>query len=76
MAAQPPVFAAGPAPTREAVRVAHDRLLLDRSLQFSFDQAPKPPPPTHLPPWLEAILRAIFKFFGWIAPSRPIATLA
>jgi hypothetical protein len=66
LAAQPPVFAAGPSPTQEAVRAAHDRLLLDRSLQFSFDQAPKPPPPTHLPPWLEVILRALLKFLGWI----------
>jgi hypothetical protein len=66
LAAQPPVFAAGPAPGREALRVAHDRLLLDRSLQFSFDQAPKPPPPAHLPHWLEAILHGFFRFLGWI----------
>ena len=66
MAAQPPVFAAGPAPSQEALRAAQDRLMRDPSLQFSFDHAPKPPPPTSLPHWLEAILRAIGQFIAWI----------
>ena len=66
MAAQPPVFAAGPAPSQEALRAAQDRLMRDPSLQFSFDQAAKPPPPTHLPHWLEAVLRAIGNFLVWI----------
>ena len=38
----------------------------DPSLQFSFDAAAKPPPPTHLPHWLEAVLRAIGNFLVWI----------
>jgi hypothetical protein len=66
LAAQPPVFAAGPAPSQEALRAAHDRLMLDPSLQFSFDKAPPPPPETHLPHWLLAILRAIGQFIAWI----------
>jgi len=66
LAAQPPVFAAGPAPSQEALRAAQDRLMRDPSLQFSFDQAAKPPPPTHLPHWLEAVLRAIGNFLVWI----------
>ncbi|HLY79032.1 MAG TPA: hypothetical protein VKQ70_06635 [Caulobacteraceae bacterium] len=67
MAAQPPVFAAGPAPSQEALRAAQDRLMSARGdLQFSFDAAPKPPPPTTLPHWLEAILRAIGQFIAWI----------
>lgn len=66
MAAQPPVFAAGPAPSQEALRTAQDRLMADPSLQFSFDKAPPPPPDTHLPHWLEVVLRAIGQFIVWI----------
>ena len=66
MAAQPPVFAAGPAPSQEALRAAQDRLMRDPALQFSFDQAAKPPPPTNLPHWLVAVLRAIGNFLVWI----------
>ena len=66
MAAQPPVFAAGPAPSQEALRAAQDRLMRDPSLQFSFDKAPPPPPETHLPHWVLAVLRAIGQFIAWI----------
>jgi len=66
LAAQPPVFAAGPAPSQEALRTAQDRLMADPSLQFSFDKAPPPPPDTHLPHWLEVVLRAIGQFIVWI----------
>jgi hypothetical protein len=66
LAAQPPVFAAGPAPSPQALRAAQDRLMRDPSLQFSFDEAAKPPPPTHLPHWLEAVLREIGAFLIWI----------
>jgi hypothetical protein len=66
LAAQPPVFAAGPAPSQEALRAAQERLMRDPSLQFSFDQAPKPPPSTHLPHWLEVVLQAVIKFIAWI----------
>lgn len=66
MAAQPPVFAAGPAPSQEVLRAAQVRLMRDPSLQFSFDKAPPPPPETHLPHWLLVILRAIGQFIGWI----------
>jgi len=38
----------------------------DPTLQFSFDNAARPPPPTHLPHWLEAVLRAIGQFLVWI----------
>jgi hypothetical protein len=66
LAAQPPVFAAGPAPSQEALRAAQDRLMRDPSLQFSFDTAPPPPAETHLPHWLLAVLRAIGQFIAWI----------
>ena len=66
MGAQPAVFAAGPAPSQEALRAAQARLMRDPSLQFSFDKAPPPPPQTNLPHWLVAMLRAIGEFIGWI----------
>jgi hypothetical protein len=66
LAAQPPVFAAGPAPSQETLRAAQDRLMADPSLQFSFDRAPRPPPPTTLPHWLEVVLRVIGRFIVWI----------
>ena len=69
MAAQPQVFAAGPSPSPAALRAAQARLMRDPSLQFSFDKAPPPPPITHLPHWLEVVLRAVGKFIGWIAPA-------
>jgi len=69
LAAQPQVFAAGPLPSQAVLRAAQARLMRDPSLQFSFDKAPPPPPITHLPHWLEAALRAIIKFIGWIAPG-------
>jgi hypothetical protein len=70
LAAQPPVFAAGPAPSQEALRAAQARLMGDPSLQFSFDKAPKPPPPPHLPHWLDwivPVLRVLGRFIAWIA---------
>jgi hypothetical protein len=69
LAAQPPVFAAGPAPSSAALRAAQDRLMRDPSLQFSFDKAPPPPAPTHLPHWLEVVLRVIGRVLAWIAPA-------
>jgi hypothetical protein len=65
LAAQPSVFAAGPAPSQEALRAAQVRLMRDPTLQFSFDKAPPPPPQMHLPHWLEAVLRAIGDFLVW-----------
>jgi hypothetical protein len=66
LAAQDAVFA-GPPPSQDALRAAHDALLRDPTLQFSFDKAPKPPV-THLPHWLEAILEAIGQGLRAIAP--------
>jgi hypothetical protein len=66
LAAQDAVFA-GPPPSPDALRAAHDALLRDPSLQFSFGKAPQPPV-THLPHWLEAILDAIGKGLNAIAP--------
>jgi hypothetical protein len=66
LAAQPPVFAAGPAPSQQALRAAQERLMRDPSLQFSFDKAPPPPPQTHLPHWVEVILRVIGRFLLWV----------
>lgn len=63
---------AGPPPSAGALSAAHDALLRDPSLQFSFGKAAVPPV-THLPPWLEAVfkaiavvLKAIAPFLGWI----------
>ncbi len=73
MAAQPGVFAAGPEPSPEALREAQARLMRDQTLQFRFDQAPPPPQPTHLPHWLEVLLRwvgdalvFVGKGLGWV----------
>ena len=65
MAAQG-VFAAGPAPSAEALRAAQGQLMRDPSLQFSFDKAPPPPAQAHLPHWLEALLGWIGKVIAWI----------
>jgi hypothetical protein len=64
LAAQPSVFAAGAAPTPDAVRAAHARLLQDGGLQFSFDRVKPPPPPTRLPDWLVELIRALGKAIG------------
>jgi hypothetical protein len=66
LAAQSGVFAAGPEPSPEALREAQARLMRDGSLQFSFQQAPPPPPQVHLPAWLETMLRWMGKLFGWV----------
>jgi hypothetical protein len=66
LAAQPSVFAAGSAPSQEALRAAQVRLMRDPTLQFSFDKAPPPPPQMRLPHWLEVVLRAIGDFIVWI----------
>jgi hypothetical protein len=66
LAAQSGLFA-GPPPSQQALRAAHDALLRDPALQFSFDKAPRPPV-TQLPHWLEAILGAIGKGLNAIAP--------
>jgi hypothetical protein len=74
LAAHSVVFAAGAAPTPEALRAAHARLLREGGLQFSFN-APKPPSTQqlHLPHWLAVIVRALGKAFdavghllGWV----------
>ena len=66
VAGQGAVFA-GPPPSQDALRAAHEALLRDPTLQFSFDKAPRPPV-THLPQWLEAILNAIGEVLKAIAP--------
>jgi hypothetical protein len=66
LAAQDAVFA-GPPPSQAALRAAHDAMLRDPSLQFSFGKAAAPPV-THLPHWLEAILQAIGQVLSAIAP--------
>ena len=65
------VFAGSP-PSQDALRAAQQQMMRDPSLQFSFGKV-APPPVTHLPKWLEAILdaigavlRAIAPFLGWI----------
>lgn len=59
------VFAGAP-PSPDALRAAHDAMMRDPTLQFSFDKAPRPPV-TQLPHWLEAILKAIAKGLSIIA---------
>jgi hypothetical protein len=66
LAGQGAVFA-GPPPSSQALKAAHDALLRDPSLQFTFGKL-TPPPVTHLPPWLEAVFRAIGQFLSAIAP--------
>ena len=66
VAGQGAVFA-GPPPSQDALRAAHEALLRDPTLQFSFDKAPRPPV-THLPQWLEAILNAIGEVLKAMAP--------
>jgi len=63
---------AGPPPSPAQLRAAHAAMLRDPSLQFSFAKA-APPSSTHLPRWLEAILKgiaeglhAIAPFLGWV----------
>ena len=66
LAAQGAVFAGQP-PSPEQLRAAHDALMRDPTLQFSFAKAPRPPV-TQLPPWLQAILKAIGQALNAIAP--------
>jgi hypothetical protein len=67
LAAQSGVFASAPAPSQEALRAAHDQLSHDATLQFTFNKLAKPPV-THLPHWLEAVLKAIGQVLVFIAP--------
>jgi hypothetical protein len=66
LAAQPGVFAAGPEPSPQALRAAQGQLMRDPSLQFSFDKAPPPPAPVHLPHWLRVFLHMLGQLFNWI----------
>ncbi|HEY1753443.1 MAG TPA: hypothetical protein VGG29_19455 [Caulobacteraceae bacterium] len=68
LAAQSGVFASGSAPSQAALRAARDQLTHDGTLQFTFDKVVKPPP-THLPHWLEALLRAIGGVIQFVAPA-------
>jgi hypothetical protein len=67
LAAQSGVFASGPAPSQEALRAAQGQLMRDPTLQFNFGKAALPPA-THLPHWLEVVLRVIGRGIAWIAP--------
>src|SRR6202012_2973967 len=60
------VFAGSP-PSQAALRAAQQQMLRDPPLQFSFGKA-APPPVTHLPKWLEAILDAIGAGLPALAP--------
>ena len=61
------VFAGSP-PSQAALRAAQQQMMRDPTLQFSFGKA-APPPVTHLPKWLEAILNAIAEVLRAIAPA-------
>ena len=50
----------------DAVAAAHARLLQDRSLQFTFETAPTPPPP---PSWLVDAIRALIKALQAMGPA-------
>ena len=73
MAAQPAVFASGPAPSPAALRAARSAMLRDPSLQFTFPKpAPQPPPgPTPLwlqllEKWLGGAFNVIGHVLGWV----------
>ncbi|MFI4974593.1 MAG: DUF4129 domain-containing protein [Caulobacterales bacterium] len=59
MAAQSGIFSPDAAPSAAALRAAHARLLADKSLQFHFDAATPPRPPSHLPHWLQVLGRML-----------------
>jgi len=61
------VFAGSP-PSQDALRAAQQQMMRDPSLQFGFGKV-APPPVTHLPKWLEAILDAIGQALHFIAPA-------
>ncbi len=69
MAAQGGLFAPDAAPSREALRAAQARLMADRSLQFSFADAPAPPKPHPLPKWLADLLRFLGHLLGHAGPA-------
>ena len=54
MPAHGSLFAAGAAPSREALRAAQSRLMHDKALQFQFTAAP-PEPKVETPGWLKAL---------------------
>jgi hypothetical protein len=58
------LFGSGAPPSPEALRGAQARLMRDPSLQFSFQTVPKPPPPTHLPHWLQVVLKFLGQVLG------------
>lgn len=66
LAGQSALFA-GPPPSPDALKAAQRALMRDPTLQFSFDKAAQPAV-THLPHWLQALLEALGKGFGLIAP--------
>ncbi|MGH6957360.1 MAG: hypothetical protein ACREEW_11920, partial [Caulobacteraceae bacterium] len=66
MAAEPPLFASGAAPSSAALRAAQARLMRDPNLQFSFPAAPTPPPQTHAPAWLVALIHWLGEALAWL----------
>jgi Domain of unknown function (DUF4129) len=64
LAAQPTLFASGPAPSPAALRDAQSQLMRDPTLQFSFDKPPPIAPPIQLPHWLQVIDQWLGKIFG------------
>jgi hypothetical protein len=69
LAAQGGVFAAGVAPTREALQAAQARLMADKTLQFTFSKSPPPPKLQPTPGWLKAIeafFSSLAGLMGWV----------
>ena len=63
MAAQPALFASGPAPSPAALRAAQSQLMRDPTLQFNFASAALPPR-VQLPHWLQVLGEWLGKIFG------------
>ena len=63
LAAQPALFANGPAPSPAALRGAQSQLMRDPRLQFSFGKV-TPPPRVTLPHWLQVLGEWLGKIFG------------
>jgi hypothetical protein len=69
LAAQGGVFAAGAAPSREALQAAQARLMADKTLQFTFAKSPPPPELKPTPGWLkalEAFLSGVGGVMNWV----------
>ncbi|HUZ11356.1 MAG TPA: DUF4129 domain-containing protein [Caulobacteraceae bacterium] len=68
MAAESGVFAAGAAPSAQALRAAQARLMRDGALQFRFGKA-APPHLPHLPHWLQVALAVLGRGLSAVAPA-------